>query len=115
MIDRAAIHHVVGIVVGLLVDGEYDVLESLTRRERLTADEIRTAIDEYPGTLVHPPSETWGIKDVIELENSEPPAVAVVVDLWTLEEGESDLSMELELVERYPGIPLPQILNIHVM
>src|SRR3954462_13720636 len=114
MIRRDGIHLVVGIVVGLLVDGEYQALETLTQRERLTAEEIRTAVEEYPGTLVHPPSETWGISDIIEIDNAEPPEAVVVVQLWTVEEGESDLSMELEMVEEQRGIPLPRILNIRV-
>jgi hypothetical protein len=39
----------------------------------------------------------------------------VVFPLWTAEEGESDLSVEMAVIEARPGLHDSEIHNIHVL
>jgi len=114
MIDRDAINQVAGIVVDLLVDGDYGALASMTRNRRLLEHEIREAIEEYGETLVYPPSESWDAVEIIEIDGAQPPAFHVDVPLWTVEDGESDLFVELEMIERHQGVFAVELLNIRV-
>src|SRR5256885_9347003 len=42
-------------VLGLLVDGEYETLAMMTQGKRLSATELRDAVESYGRTLIHPP------------------------------------------------------------
>jgi hypothetical protein len=53
--------------------------------------------------------------DVSAIRDREYPTFHVVIDLWTLEEGRSDLSLELELIDRYGGAYEIRILDLHVL
>jgi hypothetical protein len=105
----------VRIAVDLLVRGEYAVIESMTHGHRLSATELRRAVEDYGRHLVLPPEDEWTHLDVVGITGSEPAAYHVVVDLWTAEEGRSDLSLELQLEERYPGAYEVEVLGIHVL
>ena len=85
-------------VVDLLVTGDYDGVEALTRERRLSADDLRTAVARHGASLVPLPPEALDALDVVAVTDADPPAYSVVVDLWA-EEGASDLSLELRLVE----------------
>ena len=70
-------------------------------------------IEDYPATLVPLPKEAWEFADrgrVISL----PDTWWVVVDLWTAEEGRSDLSMEVTALERGEQVEFV-IDGVHVM
>jgi hypothetical protein len=110
-------------VVDRLVAGDYEGL----RRDGIDPNEARDLglwIREYgrapvsgePGraTLVPLPEAAWDWAEVV-FEDSGPPRVwGVVVDLWTLEEGHSDLSMEAEVTETSDG-PRVVVSDIHVL
>jgi hypothetical protein len=100
------------IVVALLVGCKYDVLEALTRGSRLSADELRLAVDAYGRTLVDVPDGQWR-QDVAPMD--EPDSFHVIVDLWTAEEGRSDLSLELRVHDRYQGAFEVEVLDLHVL
>lgn len=101
-------------IVSLLVAMDYQAIERLTRGQRLSAQGIREAIEEYGRRLVMPPPEKLQDLDVIEVENVVPRQWSVRVDLWTQEEGRSDLSLELTLMEADEDFDV-EIDNIHVM
>ncbi len=63
--------------------------------------------------LVIPPGAPaeWTIDTVDVLDGSK----SVDVEMWTKQEGRSDLTLELELREVAPGEWEPRILNLHVM
>lgn len=86
-------------VIGLLVLGRFQEVEALTAGVRLSADQIDGAIAEYGRVLALPPEEGYKLMDVLEIENSNPRRWSVVMPLWTNEEGRSDLSIELTLIE----------------
>lgn len=86
------------IIVSLLVGLDFERLASLTRGIRLSADDMRRAVAEYGRTLVMPPGPEIDA-DVVEVTGSRPTRWSVVVPLYTREEGPSDLSLELSLVD----------------
>ena len=87
-------------VVQLLARGDYYGLEQLTAGERLSATELAGAVREYPGTLQIPPSWEAMFLDVVPVTSADSPTWSVVVPIWTIEEGRSDLSLELTIRER---------------
>jgi hypothetical protein len=101
-------------VIQLLVDGKYEEIEELTQGIRLTATDIRNAIEEYGCHLMHPPVEEYATLDIIEVQAAPVPTFAVCMDLWTREEGRSDLSMELTMIEEDNGVRI-ELDDIHVL
>jgi hypothetical protein len=102
-------------VVALLVERDYDGLERLTNANRLTADEIAEAVEEYGAALLTPPSTSFHQLDVVEVENASPKEWSVRMPLWAEGEGESDLSLELTLKKAEEGGYKVQIDNLHVL
>ena len=103
-------------LVGMLVAGDYAGLEAISRGRRLTAEQLRQAAEEYGRELRMPPEPVFGnIEDVIELEDATWRAWSVLVDLWTVEEGRSDLTLELVLTETGGEQYDIQIWDLHVL
>ncbi len=104
------------IVLGLLVDGEYTVLEAMTKGKQLTAAEMREAVESYGRTLVRPPNGALPPDvDVFPIQGAGPRRLFAVMPLMTAEEGRSDLTVELILVEAAPQLWSIEIQNIHVL
>lgn len=110
-----AMQAAVGNVVSLLVEGSYDVLEAMTRGRRLSASDLRHAVEDYGRTLVPLPAGELDELDVAQVKDAEVPTFHVVVDLWTQAEGRSDLTLELLLTDRYAGAYGTEILNLHTL
>jgi hypothetical protein len=53
--------------------------------------------------------------ELVEVPGDGCRRVAAVMSLWTIEEGRSDLTLELLLTEVAPGLWSVQIDNVHVM
>lgn len=85
-------------VVEQLSNGEYDTLLSHVT-SRLSAGDLDRAIQEYGRTLVSPPDETYNNLDVVPVNSAEVPTWSVWVPLWTKEEGRSDLTLEMTIME----------------
>jgi len=102
-------------VVALLVSGKYREIEWLTKGRRLTAEHMQEAIGEYGRELTMPPEVQFDALDLVDIERSNPMQCSVRIDLWTKEEGRSDLTLELTLTmmsgEHKVGI---EIDNLHV-
>jgi hypothetical protein len=101
-------------LVRCLVAGDVDVVEQMTNGVRLSSDEIATAIKDYGGTLVVPPDTSFDQLDAIEVQRSDPRRWSVRFDLWTEEEGASDLSLELT-VEEGSSHPKVELDGLHVL
>src|SRR5687767_5629994 len=89
----------------LLVAGQYETLDRMTRGERLTADEIRQEVERWPARLVLPRSSA--VEDLIleevdgifEVVDSSPSEYRVDVQLYTDIEGPSDLTLSVKIRE----------------
>lgn len=85
-------------VVEQLSNGEYDALLSQVTSRASKEDLIRT-IQEYGRTLVPPPDDAYESLDVISVDSADLPTWSVWIPLWTSEEGRSDLTLEMTIIE----------------
>lgn len=85
--------------VNALADCEYDNAVRLCDRSRLTASDLGNVVSDYGRTVVRPPQNFYKYVDCIAIEGRPEPAWSARVPLWTLEEGRSDLTLELTIVE----------------
>ena len=86
------------------------------RAGRFSADDLRHAIASYGCTLVIPPDEVLEeelLREAVPIRG-EGGSWALVADLWTVEEGRSDLSVELT-AEALPERIRVSIDDLHVM
>ncbi len=99
-------------VMALLAGKSYQELERFTLDRRLLAADIARAIQEYGRTVVPCPEPIEDVLDIVEVRGAALPTWSVVVPVYTREEGRSDLSVELTIVElngeRY-GVALDNI------
>jgi hypothetical protein len=101
-------------VIEHLVTGSFADLETLTRGQRLSAQEMAKAISDYGRKLVLPPDDAFGLMDVVEVRNAQPPRWSVTMPLWTREEGRSDLSIGVTLVSDAESFRI-ELDDIHVL
>jgi hypothetical protein len=83
----------------MLVNGDYAGLERLSESSRLSAEDLRAAVQSWGRTLVLPPDGRLEGADVVPIEASDPERWSVWLRLWTAEEGRSDLTLEVTLAE----------------
>ena len=95
-----------------LMNGEFDQLSVDGRAGRLTADELREALEGYPDELIDLPEEAFEVAEAYPGPN--PGQWAIDVDLWTAKEGHSDLTLELEARSSDVGVTL-SIDGLHVL
>lgn len=98
-----------------LVAGDYASIERTTKGIRLSAALLRLAVADYGQTLIMPPASSLDQLDVIEVKGSDPRTWSVRVDLWTAEEGRSDLSLECTLIDLAGDRLDVEVDNLHVL
>jgi hypothetical protein len=98
-------------VVELLVRGDYVAVEQLTDGVRLRAKDLADAVAAYGRPLVVPPPGGAPLNVVDFLDGT---GWSVVVDLWTADDGASDLSLELTVRPAPGGAHRLEIDNLHV-
>jgi len=104
----------VAAVVALLVEKNFERLVSLTRGIRLSSEEIARAVADYGRILIEPPTEAYELMQVVPVEGSKPRKWSVTMPLWTQEEGRSDLSVSLTLIESPEGLRV-ELDDLHVL
>ena len=101
-------------IVELLVNGRYQDLEAISGGIRLSAEELAQSVAQYGRTLVMPP-DTGPTPDYIAVRDRVSPTWSVAVPLFTSEEGRSDLTLELTLVQVQAETFSVQIDDLHVL
>jgi hypothetical protein len=94
----AAWRPVVREIVRAFVRGDYGLAQMVRGVEAiplLTAEQIRAYVADYGATLVELPPDTWETSCAQWMGTHWD----VLVDLWTKEEGRSDLVLSLRVVE----------------
>lgn len=102
-------------LVEWLVNGDLTAIEQYTGGVRLSADLLRDAITEYGHKLVMPPEKALENIDVIEVTGAIPRKWSVRFDLWTEDEGRSDLTLECTLIDSENDFLDAEVDNIHVL
>ncbi len=110
---RETIRDAVMRIVKLLVEGKCGELARLSENIHLTEDEIALAVRDYGRRLVMPPAEEFDSLELNEM-TFRPGAWAVTMDLYTEEQGRSDLSIELTIIETERECRV-EIDGIHIM
>ena len=98
-----------------LVNGRYEMLQNISNGIRLSAEQLQEAVEEYGHILVLPPDEKFEQIDLIEILNSSPRKWSVRFDLWTEDEGRSDLTLEFTLIEQEGEMLGVELDNLHVL
>lgn len=98
-----------------LVAGDYAAIERYTNGVRISAVLMSDAISEYGHKLSMPPPVAFENLDVIEVIGTSPKRWSVRFDLWTEDEGRSDLSLECTLIDMEEGLLAAEVDNIHVL
>lgn len=111
-----ALETAVRVIVDLLVREEFGAVEAVTRGQCLSAAELALAVNCYGRTLAKPKDNWWSSVVVTALSETRS-AFHVAAPLWTVEEGRSDLTLELQLKESdsVPGVFDVQVLDLHVL
>ena len=86
-------------VLSLLAKRQYAELESLTEGVRLKATDIANVVADYGRTIIVPPDDAYQLMDVVEVTATLPPRWSITMPIWSKEEGRSDLSVELTVIE----------------
>ena len=89
--------------VELLVSQRYSELASFVGSRglpRKDVDNMREYLEGFQVTLILPPEDAYEGMDFFEVEGSSPRRWCVDMQLWTVEEGESDLFLSLDFTER---------------
>jgi hypothetical protein len=98
--------------VALIAAGDITALQHHPQI-RMKGQDPLTWIRDYPATLTPLPAETWDTADAIQ-HQQHPSTWSLVIPLWTLQEGRSDLSLEATAQDLTDG-PLITIDDIHVL
>ena len=110
----SAITETVSSVIGLLVEGEWDALSKITPDSALSTGDMSSALGLYGRTLVMPPPESFSHLDSVEVHGGLRPTLNIRFRLWTLEEGRSDLELDLTLIQVADGLWSARIDDLHV-
>lgn len=103
------------LIVGLLVSGDYDAIESRSRGVRLNAEQMKEAVQTHGHTLQSLPETSYAELDVIRVIRATCPTWSITVPLWTIEEGRSDLTLECTVIDNgLPELDI-EIDNLHVL
>ncbi|MEU9025016.1 hypothetical protein [Actinomadura sp. NPDC048394] len=105
----------VRVVVGMLVRGEYEELETLTEARRLTAAEIAAAVRRHGRDLISPPDEAFREIGAVAVPREQADERAFHVDfpLWTAQDGLSDLTLGLTVAEVMDGVWTVELDGVH--
>ena len=93
--DSLLIKSTVETIVTLLSEKKYTEIVDLTMGERLDESEIEEAVAEYGRKLLPLPESVLDKIDIYKIDGSR--FYSVISDLWTEEEGISDLSLLLRV------------------
>ena len=101
-------------VVHDLVVGNFAKLEADGRAGRLTASELRQVLEDYGRTFIDLPDEAFEVGGgAVPLANEEE-TWGVDLDLWTAEEGQSDLTLTMTVRNTDKGIVI-EIDDLHAL
>jgi hypothetical protein len=113
--DSTRLSKTLALVDKLLHEGHYSELERLSGGKRLTANEIKQGLDDYPEPLTTRPAYELEDDDVVYVTGSAPAQWSVYLHLWRRDGGRSDLTAELTVVDTDSGLYGVEIEGIHVL
>lgn len=82
-------------IVTKIAHGDYDYVVASCAASRVAPDDLRRVLDDYGKTFVVPPTDAYKRLDAVEVLGASKPTWSVCAPLWSVEEGRSDLHVEL--------------------
>ena len=113
--DTEKLHKTVKKVTDLLSEKKYNEIKSLCNGVRLTTSELEYAVKKYGRKIIALPNEGYEKLDVIEVSDTNPKEWSVNVPIYTVEEGMSDLTLELSLINSPLELYKIEVDNLHVL
>jgi hypothetical protein len=115
MIDDNIIAKLLRALVEDLVHGNYEEIKKKGRAGRLSREEIKEAIDDYPGKITLPPEESFKKFHRYEYDknNEDEEGCLIEYELW-YDQQESDLTLSATIVRNSQGMRIG-IEDIHVL
>lgn len=98
-----------------LVSGKYLEIEADGRAGRLDAAQIEGAVLKYGRHLIEPPESAFDNVEGVLIKSALHPTWATDFDLWTSEEGHSDLTLSATIIEDRPGAARIEVDDLHVL
>jgi hypothetical protein len=109
-----AMRSIVREMVDRLAREDYESLIQHCSKSRLTSDDLRSVVHDYGRKLVSPPSDAYKDLDSVEVNSATVPKWSIRAPVWTREEGQSDLTLELTITLG-PGEPSVELDDVHVL
>jgi hypothetical protein len=100
-------------LLALLADGDYPSIMERCGGSGMTIDELQEIIRDYGRKVIAPPAD-YACINMYEREATAVPTWAVEADLWTEEEGRSDLTLSMTIAFG-PSGPAIRLDNLHVL
>jgi hypothetical protein len=97
----------------LLADGDYESIMERCGYSLMDDYDLQTAVADYGRKVVAPPAD-YAFMRACELRARAVPTWHVEADLWTEEEGRSDLTLEMTIEFERTG-PVIGINNLHAL
>ena len=113
--DKKRFTETVAQIDQMLHGGQYAELERLSGGKRLTAGQIKAAIEDYPERLAPRPAYDFGEEEIAHVRGRIPAEWSVYLHLWRQKGGRSDLTAELTLIDTPTGLYRVEIDDIHVL
>jgi hypothetical protein len=89
---------VVRTLITALAVGDYEAVLNRCSASRLTSDALRQVIENYGRTFIEPPPTAYTRLDAVAVRNAIQPTWSVRAQLWSQEEGRSDLTLEVTII-----------------
>jgi hypothetical protein len=102
-------------VIRLLVARDYEALLLFAPSPGINANDLRSAAAQYFAQLIFPPIALEQLMNVVEVLNLQPKTWYVGIDMWTQEEGRSDLTLEMHFQEAAGDFYSVKIDGLHVL
>jgi hypothetical protein len=102
-------------IANLLALRNYDQVVDESQESRLSASDLHSAIEQYGRTLVSPPATAYDNLDAIQISSCQCPTWSVRAPIWTMEEGMSDLTLELTIMVVDENHTEVEIEDLHVL
>lgn len=109
------IRNIVKEIVEAISNKKYDKITEITNNQRVSSNAIKSAIDEYGRTICVPNQDIFENIDVVFVEGSNPSQYSFRFDLYSEEEGLSDLTLEMTVFISESNAVSTEIDGIHVL
>lgn len=100
-------------LVELLVNRDFESIKASGAAARVPVDALEDEMNEHGRSFIPLPDAAWERVEPIQVQDEA--RWYVDVDLWTVEDGESDLTLSVEVERAGDGTWKAEIQNLHTL